>query len=114
MIGHDESLSSPYHREDVPALRTQTHSDFVHRDMQTYRAPPAAAGRLLMAAENVARVGVVGAGFMGSGIAESAASAGNRRHRLRARGSAAQALAGAAGGSVERAVSRGKLTARGC
>jgi hypothetical protein len=22
----------------VPSLRTQTHSDFVHRDMQTYRA----------------------------------------------------------------------------
>lgn len=37
VIGHAESLSSPYHHEDVPSLRTQTHSDFVHRDMQTYR-----------------------------------------------------------------------------
>jgi N-acetylmuramoyl-L-alanine amidase len=38
VIGHNESLSSPYHREDVPALRTQTHSDFNHHDMQSYRA----------------------------------------------------------------------------
>jgi N-acetylmuramoyl-L-alanine amidase len=38
VIGHNESLSSPYHHEDVPALRTQTHSDFDHHDMQTYRA----------------------------------------------------------------------------
>jgi N-acetylmuramoyl-L-alanine amidase len=38
VIGHNESLSSPYHREDVPALRTQTHSDFNHADMQIYRA----------------------------------------------------------------------------
>jgi len=38
VIGHAESLSSPYHHEDVPSLRTQTHSDFIHRDMQTYRA----------------------------------------------------------------------------
>ena len=37
MIGHAESLSSPYHREDVPSLRTQTHSDFDHADMQVYR-----------------------------------------------------------------------------
>jgi N-acetylmuramoyl-L-alanine amidase len=38
VIGHNESLSSPYHHEDVPSLRTQTHADFDHRDMQTYRA----------------------------------------------------------------------------
>ena len=38
VIGHNESLSSPYHHEDVPALRTQTHSDFDHRDMQAFRA----------------------------------------------------------------------------
>jgi N-acetyl-anhydromuramyl-L-alanine amidase AmpD len=38
VIGHNESLSSPYHREDVPALRTQTHSDWRHTDMQIYRA----------------------------------------------------------------------------
>jgi beta-N-acetylhexosaminidase len=37
VIGHNESLSSPYHHEDVPSLRTQTHSDFDHRDMQDYR-----------------------------------------------------------------------------
>jgi hypothetical protein len=37
MIGHNERLSSPYHREDVAALRTQTHSDFNHADMQVYR-----------------------------------------------------------------------------
>ena len=38
VIGHNESLSSPYHREDVTALRTQTHSDFDRADMQVYRA----------------------------------------------------------------------------
>jgi hypothetical protein len=37
VIGHNESLSSPYHHEDIPALRTQTHNDFNHRDMQLYR-----------------------------------------------------------------------------
>ena len=37
VIGHNESLTSPYHHEDVPALRTQTHSDFNHADMQIYR-----------------------------------------------------------------------------
>jgi N-acetylmuramoyl-L-alanine amidase len=44
VIGHNESLSSPYHREDVPALRTQTHGDFVHADMQVYRHRLAHAG----------------------------------------------------------------------
>ena len=38
VIGHNESLASPYHREDVPSLRTQTHSDFDHADMQVYRS----------------------------------------------------------------------------
>ena len=38
VIGHAESLSSPYHREDVPALRTQTHGDFDRADMQIYRS----------------------------------------------------------------------------
>jgi N-acetylmuramoyl-L-alanine amidase len=38
VIGHAESLSSPYHHEDVVALREQTHSDFGHADMRTYRA----------------------------------------------------------------------------
>ena len=37
VIGHNESLTSPYHHENVPALRTQTHSDFNHADMQVYR-----------------------------------------------------------------------------
>jgi N-acetylmuramoyl-L-alanine amidase len=38
VIGHNESLSSPYHREDVASLRNQTHSDWGHADMQVYRA----------------------------------------------------------------------------
>jgi beta-N-acetylhexosaminidase len=37
VIGHNESVSSPYHREDVPSLRNQTHSDWGHGDMQVYR-----------------------------------------------------------------------------
>ncbi|MFZ1154663.1 MAG: peptidoglycan recognition family protein [Solirubrobacteraceae bacterium] len=44
VIGHNESLSSPYHHEDVPALRTQTHSDFNHADMQIYRKRLRSAG----------------------------------------------------------------------
>lgn len=44
VIGHNESLSSPYHHENVAALRTQTHSDFNHADMQIYRARLAALG----------------------------------------------------------------------
>jgi N-acetylmuramoyl-L-alanine amidase len=38
VIGHNESLSSPYHRENVPALRHQTHADWVRADMVRYRA----------------------------------------------------------------------------
>ncbi len=37
VIGHAESLSSPYHRERVASLRRQTHSDWQHASMQTYR-----------------------------------------------------------------------------
>lgn len=37
VIGHAESLSSPYHRERVPSLRTQTHGDMSHSSMQVYR-----------------------------------------------------------------------------
>ncbi|HEY4898008.1 MAG TPA: peptidoglycan recognition family protein [Solirubrobacteraceae bacterium] len=44
VIGHNESLSSPYHREDVQSLRTQTHSDFVRADMRVYRQRLARAG----------------------------------------------------------------------
>ncbi|MGN6588320.1 MAG: N-acetylmuramoyl-L-alanine amidase [Solirubrobacterales bacterium] len=37
VIGHAESLSSPYHRELVPSLRRQTHGDWKHSSMQVYR-----------------------------------------------------------------------------
>jgi N-acetylmuramoyl-L-alanine amidase len=37
VIGHAESLSSPYHREDVPSLRSQTHGDWSHSSMRVYR-----------------------------------------------------------------------------
>src|SRR3954468_11692264 len=30
VIGHNESLSSPYHHENVARLRTQTHGDMTH------------------------------------------------------------------------------------
>jgi N-acetylmuramoyl-L-alanine amidase-like protein len=36
-IGHNESLGSPYHRELVPSLRNQTHGDWRHASMRTYR-----------------------------------------------------------------------------
>jgi N-acetylmuramoyl-L-alanine amidase len=37
VIGHNESLSSPFHRERVASLRNQTHGDWRHGSMQTYR-----------------------------------------------------------------------------
>lgn len=37
VIGHSESLSSPYHRERVARLRRQTHGDWSHRNMVMYR-----------------------------------------------------------------------------
>jgi beta-N-acetylhexosaminidase len=37
VIGHNESLRSPFHRERVPRLRKQTHADWSHADMQVYR-----------------------------------------------------------------------------
>ena len=37
VIGHAESLSSPYQHELVPSLRRQTHGDWRHASMQTYR-----------------------------------------------------------------------------
>ena len=37
VIGHAESLTSPYHHELVPSLRTQTHGDFKHGSMRVYR-----------------------------------------------------------------------------
>jgi N-acetylmuramoyl-L-alanine amidase len=38
VIGHNESLSSPYHKERVARLRTQTHQDWPHKFMVKYRA----------------------------------------------------------------------------
>ncbi len=37
VIGHAESLSSPYHHERVAALKNQTHDDWQHSDMVGYR-----------------------------------------------------------------------------
>jgi N-acetylmuramoyl-L-alanine amidase-like protein len=37
VIGHNESLTSPYHHELVAAWRCQTHGDWNHVDMQIYR-----------------------------------------------------------------------------
>jgi hypothetical protein len=38
VIGHNESLSSPYHRERVARLRRQTHGDWRRASMRRYRA----------------------------------------------------------------------------
>jgi N-acetylmuramoyl-L-alanine amidase/Zinc carboxypeptidase len=38
VIGHAESLSSPYHHERVPAMRNRTHGDFAPATMRRYRA----------------------------------------------------------------------------
>ena len=37
VIGHAESLSSPYHEELVPAMRNRTHGDFAGATMKRYR-----------------------------------------------------------------------------
>jgi beta-N-acetylhexosaminidase len=37
VIGHAESLSSPYHHELVPAMRNRTHGDFQPATMRRYR-----------------------------------------------------------------------------
>jgi beta-N-acetylhexosaminidase len=37
VIGHAESLSSPYHHERVARLKTQTHGDMQHATMVGYR-----------------------------------------------------------------------------
>jgi len=44
VIGHNESLSSPFHRELVPSLQDQTHGDWTHADMQIYRSDLAKLG----------------------------------------------------------------------
>ena len=38
VIGHNESLSSPYHRERYKPWARQTHADWNHADMRIYRA----------------------------------------------------------------------------
>jgi hypothetical protein len=38
VIGHNESLSSPFHKELYAPWRSQTHGDWVRADMQVYRA----------------------------------------------------------------------------
>jgi N-acetylmuramoyl-L-alanine amidase len=45
VIGHNESLTSPYHGEKYPAWRCQTHGDWRHADMQTYRTALARVAR---------------------------------------------------------------------
>jgi beta-N-acetylhexosaminidase len=37
VIGHNESLMSPFHLEHVAKYRCQTHGDFTHPHMRTYR-----------------------------------------------------------------------------
>jgi N-acetylmuramoyl-L-alanine amidase len=38
VIGHNESLTSPYHQEIYPGWRCQTHGDWRRADMDVYRA----------------------------------------------------------------------------
>jgi beta-N-acetylhexosaminidase len=44
VIGHNESLSSPYHQERVIRLRRQTHADWPRTLMRRYRAQLGSAG----------------------------------------------------------------------
>jgi N-acetylmuramoyl-L-alanine amidase len=37
VIGHNESLASPFHHELVPRLRCQTHGDWTRADMEIFR-----------------------------------------------------------------------------
>jgi hypothetical protein len=37
VIGHAETLMSPFHREAYPAWRCLTHADWSHADMRDYR-----------------------------------------------------------------------------
>ncbi len=37
VIGHNESLTSPFHKELVPSFRCQTHQDWNRRDMRIFR-----------------------------------------------------------------------------
>ena len=45
VIGHSESLTSPYHRERYAPWRCQTHGDWTHADMTVYRRHVAALAR---------------------------------------------------------------------
>jgi beta-N-acetylhexosaminidase len=45
VIGHSESLTSAYHRERYAPWRCQTHGDWTHADMTTYRTRLAALAR---------------------------------------------------------------------
>jgi N-acetylmuramoyl-L-alanine amidase len=45
VIGHNESLTSPYHRERHAAWRCQTHADWNRREMRVYRRQLAALAR---------------------------------------------------------------------
>jgi len=45
VIGHSESLTSPYHRELYAPWRCQTHADWSHADMNVYRAKLATLAR---------------------------------------------------------------------
>jgi N-acetylmuramoyl-L-alanine amidase len=45
VIGHNESLRSPYHRERYAPWRCQTHGDWNHADMRVYRAKLAGLAR---------------------------------------------------------------------
>ena len=45
VIGHNESLTSPYHRELYSTWRCQTHGDWTRADMDVYRAKLAALAR---------------------------------------------------------------------
>jgi N-acetylmuramoyl-L-alanine amidase len=45
VIGHNESLTSPYHHERVAAWRCQTHGDWTSGDMKVYRRRLAALAR---------------------------------------------------------------------
>jgi N-acetylmuramoyl-L-alanine amidase-like protein/succinylglutamate desuccinylase/aspartoacylase family protein len=63
VIGHSESLRSPYHRERVPALQHQTHADFSHATMGHYRKW-LASGRAA-----ASRSGVIGRSVRGRPIA---------------------------------------------
>ena len=54
VIGHNESLSSPFYKELDPRFQGQTHGDWTHADMQIYRVRPEQARLLLRAAATMA------------------------------------------------------------